>query len=755
MLTKFWQHQLAIPLLLFLLILSFFSPSIFHSESFAGSDFQQIHYPLLKFIVGTVHESGTLPLWNPHQFLGYSVVGNPQYGLFYPPNWLLLAFPGSGIYTGITLLTIAHVWCLGLGVFVLARQWQASPLGAFLAAGIVALGTYPASKIYAGHYAVILTMAWLPWLLAGAQHTLSHKHWRSILPGAAALGMAILAGHPQFVYIGLIGVAMLVIYHLWETRKGAWGRKLWHSLLMVFCGIILGAVTALPAYDYQSETVRGQANDSLDFANQHAIPPHQLASLIIPDVFGTPTTDTGYWGEAFYEEMTAYVGILPFLLLYSFLGRRRRTWLFAAMLIIGGLWLSLGADAGLYALLYYLVPPARGFRAPGRFLILTTIGLALLAALLLTDMQKHFLSKEYSKTFSRRVFLPTVIVLGGITLLLLFGDDALYDESARNDHIQRQLLYSAFFMAALASMIVAGQWFPKIAPFVLVFLALGNVWWAAAPLRNSDTTVALSALWEQADKLIPDGDDGQYGRIIQTGSPPGIINGASWTGHFSPQGYDPISPAGWSRLVEATGTFIQDPGSATNRLFGVRYVVAGQPLANYGFATAQYFSPINNEAPYYFYENPATLARVYVSGTYHIETDTESALTRIQAGEVDRGDAVLLPEDPNCTVSGDMGEASIIEYTPNRVRISAQSTGGGILVLSDQYDEDWRASVNGKPAPLLQINTTFRGVCLPDGEHVVEFSYRPRAFFVGAGLSAAAWVLWLGTFVYGRWRKPD
>ena len=39
--------------------------------------------------------AGQLPLWNPYQGLGFPVLGNPLYGVFYPPNWLLLlASPG-------------------------------------------------------------------------------------------------------------------------------------------------------------------------------------------------------------------------------------------------------------------------------------------------------------------------------------------------------------------------------------------------------------------------------------------------------------------------------------------------------------------------------------------------------------------------------------------------------------------------------------------------------------------------------------
>jgi uncharacterized membrane protein YfhO len=63
-----------------------------------------------------------------------------------------------------------------------------------------------------------------------------------------------------------------------------------------------------------------------------------------------------------------------------------------------------------------------------------------------------------------------------------------------------------------------------------------------------------------------------------------------------------------------------------------------------------------------------------------------------------------------------------------------------------QY-KDWRVSVDGKRAGMHHVDLLFRGVCLPAGEHEVEFRYRPFAFQRGlivaalAGLGAVAAVV--------------
>ena len=75
----------------------------------------------------------------------------------------------------------------------------------------------------------------------------------------------------------------------------------------------------------------------------------------------------------------------------------------------------------------------------------------------------------------------------------------------------------------------------------------------------------------------------------------------------------------------------------------------------------------------------------------------------------------------------------------NRVGVQAGvGEAGGYLVLLDSFSDDWRATVDGRPATIVRANGLFRAVRLNPGPHAVEFLYRPRAFLVGAAASAAA-----------------
>ena len=160
--------------------------------------------------------------------------------------------------------------------------------------------------------------------------------------------------------------------------------------------------------------------------------------------------------------------------------------------------------------------------------------------------------------------------------------------------------------------------------------------------------------------------------------------------------------------------------------------------------------PIDETGPYYFYENPQPLPRAYLTEAYNIEPNTETALQRIQAGEVDRGDLVLLDKSPDCDISGDGGSAEIVHYSPNQVEITVNATGAGLLVLGDQYDPDWQVFVDDEQVDLLKVNTTFRGVCVPDGQHLVRFSYRPLWFYRGMVISIIGLVIVIVVLIVDR-----
>jgi uncharacterized membrane protein YfhO len=75
-----------------------------------------------------------------------------------------------------------------------------------------------------------------------------------------------------------------------------------------------------------------------------------------------------------------------------------------------------------------------------------------------------------------------------------------------------------------------------------------------------------------------------------------------------------------------------------------------------------------------------------------------------------------------------------------------------MLVVSENYDSDWKAYVDGKRVPVQPVDFAFRGIPLAAGAHTVELRYEPRSLDIGLWLTGASVAFWIGVAV---WRALD
>lgn len=93
--------------------------------------------------------------------------------------------------------------------------------------------------------------------------------------------------------------------------------------------------------------------------------------------------------------------------------------------------------------------------------------------------------------------------------------------------------------------------------------------------------------------------------------------------------------------------------------------------------------------------------------------------------------------------------ARIIRHEDNRVEIETSSDAPAMLVMSEKWDPDWRAWLDGMPVKIFKANFLMRAIEAPPGKHVVLMEYRPsmRPFWFSTvsvailGLCGTAWVL--------------
>jgi uncharacterized membrane protein YfhO len=73
-----------------------------------------------------------------------------------------------------------------------------------------------------------------------------------------------------------------------------------------------------------------------------------------------------------------------------------------------------------------------------------------------------------------------------------------------------------------------------------------------------------------------------------------------------------------------------------------------------------------------------------------------------------------------------------------RLTVDVATDARGVVVVADAWYPGWVATVDGEAAPLFPVDGLFRGIEVPEGEHTIELSYRPRPLIWGLGISAAA-----------------
>jgi uncharacterized membrane protein YfhO len=92
-----------------------------------------------------------------------------------------------------------------------------------------------------------------------------------------------------------------------------------------------------------------------------------------------------------------------------------------------------------------------------------------------------------------------------------------------------------------------------------------------------------------------------------------------------------------------------------------------------------------------------------------------------------------------------------LRYEPNAIELSAQTSRGGLLVLSETYYPGWKAWLDDQPTPIYCTDIALRGVLVPAGTHRVRMEFRPLILPIALGISLiTAILLAISAFVYRK-----
>ncbi|MGC4053956.1 MAG: hypothetical protein QM757_33130 [Paludibaculum sp.] len=99
------------------------------------------------------------------------------------------------------------------------------------------------------------------------------------------------------------------------------------------------------------------------------------------------------------------------------------------------------------------------------------------------------------------------------------------------------------------------------------------------------------------------------------------------------------------------------------------------------------------------------------------------------------------------------GSARIVERFSSHWKIQVDAPCRSLLVVSQENDPNWVASLNGRPAGVLAAYAGLQSVVVESGSSQIELDYRPQAVYRGGMLFALGAIL-LGALALGtRWSR--
>jgi hypothetical protein len=166
--------------------------------------------------------------------------------------------------------------------------------------------------------------------------------------------------------------------------------------------------------------------------------------------------------------------------------------------------------------------------------------------------------------------------------------------------------------------------------------------------------------------------------------------------------------------------------------------------------------PVYDGADARIYRNPRALPRAFLVDRQRVIVGADAAREAATApGFPARSVAVTERPIAGITAgSGSPGTASIEDYRAQHVSVDTDARRPALLVLTDNWYPGWKATVDGKSAPVERVDYLIRGVRVPAGSHRVEFSFEPASWRLAWIVSLLGLLTILGAAWIGWRRRP-
>lgn len=409
-----------------LLAAIFFGRTLFPgtNEIIYGGDLLSQFYYWKGFYADNLRQ-GIIPFWNPYNFSGTPFLAHPAIAPFYPGTLLFLIFPLNFAFSFNYFL---HLVIGGFGLFLLSKRY-ADSLSSFFAAAAFMLSGFISSRIYAGHFDLLTTAVWIPWVIYSFLGLADYPTSRqNIIRTIIYLSALILAGYSAYLVFTLELLFFLLIYRLIKKPPQYLNILISFSLAVVF-SLGITSIQWLPTWQLAQNSIRGHGMP-YELASWGSLPLSGLKLFFNPlDRVELNKISFNLGGGPRENPFDHFIGRTPLAVVFSFIvfffiskllvkkkykiNINSEFWFFS-ILCLYFLLIAFGNNLSpsLHYLLYRLVPFYRYIRIPMQNLIIPVVLIPVMTGMILSKI--------------RPVLIKTVIGIVLVSELMIFGKPFIF-----------------------------------------------------------------------------------------------------------------------------------------------------------------------------------------------------------------------------------------------------------------------------------------------------------------------------------------
>ncbi len=270
-----------------LLVLFFFYPVLFSSDTFFLRDMHRWFYPGKHFLAQSLQDR-IIPYWCPNYFCGAPFLSDLQSGVFYPPCLIftLLPFPWS-----FNLYVCLHFYLGFLFCYGLLKSIGLSSKTALLISVSFCYGSFVIASVNTLNN--LSASIWLPAVLwafheARAKNKRSAHGWTVL-----SLTLCLLGGEPQIFLFTIVLLALFAFFLPRNEQRFDWSfgiMNLGMIVLFVLAALLVAAAQLGPAFADYRLSVRAEGftfQEAARFSLQPSMLQHLLLPLVFPPQFET------------------------------------------------------------------------------------------------------------------------------------------------------------------------------------------------------------------------------------------------------------------------------------------------------------------------------------------------------------------------------------------------------------------------------------------------------------------------------------